>query len=745
MAVFRGVPPHSLIEHQDVDAQSIADGETIVYNAAGNNFVPGPATAAAETNTVKANAADATPSTLDEKVVAGSNVTINVVTGISGDALEISSAAPGEVNTASNLGAGQGWYKQKIGQDLQFRGLKSESGVDIDNVTDPDSLIVSSPLTNAGGGAEIARAAVGTDREYRTLTSTGATVTITQNADTVNLEAVPTGNLSVGTVGATTVDVDIDTGTSATIPAATGSEAGLLSAADKTKLDTVGFNAAADQIAATVSVAATPTNYTAVSSDVEAHLEGIDDQIGISSTGVTVIKSLSDLPTPVDVDGVDSIRLEDGEYLLTVPLSSPYPLAPPVSNGQATWKTVNRSLWTYTGTDACFRDINADGEIELRGLTDFAAPNGAMLNIQTTTGFWRLQATGPVRFTNCKELGLVDGGPSASAEFNLFYGSYTNFCDGLVMNNLLFQEQNTITVLGNNCARLDYDGQSFDYTVGETVTGGTSGATGVVEIDRDSGTSGQLVLSSVSGTFQDNETLIGSVSGVALVDGVLQNTIMFTVGGANSVGSSIFVDTLFSNGIHETLFDLKTAALAGLDSISLKGCSVEGGVNGQVFAAGSADIDTPKVFSAGNTFVRDTLPSALAVLSSNATDTIIAASNTPVPIAGTWIEKPTTSLHTVSAAGVITYTGTVAHVANVAMSFSLEGQGGADVFTVYLYKNGSPIADFKRPFEASGVGDPISVTMVWSEIMDPGDTFQAYIENNTDSSDVLAQEAVIRI
>jgi len=69
--------------------------------------------------------------------------------------------------------------------------------------------------------------------------------------------------------------------------------------------------------------------------------------------------------------------------------------------------------------------------------------------------------------------------------------------------------------------KLDYDGQSANFTVGDKVTGQSSGANGYICKDTDSGTYGTLVLRSVSGTFQNNETILDEHSGHALVNGVL--------------------------------------------------------------------------------------------------------------------------------------------------------------------------------------------------------------------------------
>lgn len=77
-------------------------------------------------------------------------------------------------------------------------------------------------------------------------------------------------------------------------------------------------------------------------------------------------------------------------------------------------------------------------------------------------------------------------------------------------------------VAGSNAApRLDYDAQTGNFTVGLTITGGTSGATAVISADTDSGTTGTLTLTSVSGLFEDNETITDTSTGSATTNGLL--------------------------------------------------------------------------------------------------------------------------------------------------------------------------------------------------------------------------------
>ena len=78
-------------------------------------------------------------------------------------------------------------------------------------------------------------------------------------------------------------------------------------------------------------------------------------------------------------------------------------------------------------------------------------------------------------------------------------------------------------LLGTKNYKLAYDGQSGNYTNGLKVTGGTSGATGWIVYDDDGGATGTLVLTDVSGTFQNDETLTDSSSGSATINGTISD------------------------------------------------------------------------------------------------------------------------------------------------------------------------------------------------------------------------------
>lgn len=71
---------------------------------------------------------------------------------------------------------------------------------------------------------------------------------------------------------------------------------------------------------------------------------------------------------------------------------------------------------------------------------------------------------------------------------------------------------------------LAYDTQTANYTVGDILTGASSGATARIVADSDSGATGTLSLTDIVGVFLDNETITGSSGGSAKVNGILSNS-----------------------------------------------------------------------------------------------------------------------------------------------------------------------------------------------------------------------------
>jgi len=100
----------------------------------------------------------------------------------------------------------------------------------------------------------------------------------------------------------------------------------------------------------------------------------------------------------------------------------------------------------------------------------------------------------------------------------------------------------TATELFEKGFTLDYDAQTVNFTLGATVRGMLSGATGVIMEDTDAGVTGTLELKKVIGSFIDNEVLVDddATPAAAVCDGVL--TRVYVEGGVWATISAGAVD-----------------------------------------------------------------------------------------------------------------------------------------------------------------------------------------------------------
>lgn len=108
---------------------------------------------------------------------------------------------------------------------------------------------------------------------------------------------------------------------------------------------------------------------------------------------------------------------------------------------------------------------------------------------------------------------------------------------------------NTVTVSGNGFPNyLTYTSETGNFTVGLTVTGGTSGATGVISTITDDGTSGTISFSTVTGEFTVGELITDTSTGSANV--ATSNVNILTgalINIYNAAGSLVETQTIASN------------------------------------------------------------------------------------------------------------------------------------------------------------------------------------------------------
>ena len=114
--------------------------------------------------------------------------------------------------------------------------------------------------------------------------------------------------------------------------------------------------------------------------------------------------------------------------------------------------------------------------------------------------------------------------------------------------------RNTIDFAMYNIARnahrpgstLAYLNQTVNFTVGDIITGGTSGATARITADADAGATGTLTLRDIVGAFVSAELITGAVGGSAEVNGVLAHQNCALLGLTTSIQVAVENDAAFN-------------------------------------------------------------------------------------------------------------------------------------------------------------------------------------------------------
>jgi hypothetical protein len=101
---------------------------------------------------------------------------------------------------------------------------------------------------------------------------------------------------------------------------------------------------------------------------------------------------------------------------------------------------------------------------------------------------------------------------------------------------------------------------------------------------------------------------------------------------------------------------------------------------------------------------------------------------------------------TVSTAGRVTYDGANDKEVTVDINTTIiTASGSAIDVTVYLAKNGSVIANSARSSEDAGATAPVNTLVTWLLSLSTDDYLEIWIENNTDTTNLILQDAVLRV
>ncbi len=139
-----------------------------------------------------------------------------------------------------------------------------------------------------------------------------------------------------------------------------------------------------------------------------------------------------------------------------------------------------------------------------------------------------------------------------------------------------------------------------------------------------------------------------------------------------------------------------------------------------------------------NTFIR-----ARLVLTANATNTVIAAANTPVPIVGNWTISDNSQIVAGASNSQFQYVGERPLQLAIDVSVTLRAITGSPPFRVTIFKNGSALTGASVVLEPSTAVD-LPGSIPWLESTVQNDLYEVYVENLQDATDVLVTDGVIR-
>lgn len=147
---------------------------------------------------------------------------------------------------------------------------------------------------------------------------------------------------------------------------------------------------------------------------------------------------------------------------------------------------------------------------------------------------------------------------------------------------------------------------------------------------------------------------------------------------------------------------------------------------------------------AHNDDIPDSRTDGLLSLQGNATATVIAATGTPVLVAGTWVVEETGRM-TGTTGGRLTHDAGAAAKLPITASVTIEPvSGGSQSMSVYVAVDGTEVANSQRTATASP-GSPVSITVPWQENLASGAFSEVFVANDSGTTNVLVSSAIHRI
>lgn len=252
-------------------------------------------------------------------------------------------------------------------------------------------------------------------------------------------------------------------------------------------------------------------------------------------------------------------------------------------------------------------------------------------------------------------------------------------------------------------------------------------------------------LNSSSGSVTDGITIAGNSTVVFSIDKVsLISTSSSFVG--VDIGTSVIINIEIVN-----LICVAPASAIGISGVA-SSANVPAGliafVGSSSFTGGMTDLQNITENDVrwdfiGNSPTPDTIKDALLSFNGNATETVISTINTPVVVNATWT-CVRESLFTCTTGGRITSLSERNVVLPIDVSIGVISAGGGSIdVTVYVTLNGSVVADSAVTIAISGSNQAF-ITIPWQLDLSENDFIEVYLENNTNTTNIIAESAKLR-
>lgn len=250
-------------------------------------------------------------------------------------------------------------------------------------------------------------------------------------------------------------------------------------------------------------------------------------------------------------------------------------------------------------------------------------------------------------------------------------------------------------------------------------------------------------------------TVINATDGMTIsgVDNQVASLVNVRVSSSSTSFKGIDLGSSITNTLELTNFSLTAPAgafgisgLAGSANIPAGRIAT---VTGCEFLGGMADLENISVDDIrwvfqGNDPTPDTFPDALLSFRGNVTETVISAINTPVLVAGTWVEQEASQFSTTSA-GRATYLAEKPIKSPIDVSAGLISSGGGSITVeLCIALNGVVDTDSCTPISISG-SDAQTLAIPWQAVLSQNDYVEVFVSNTSNTTNIIVEYATLRV